>query len=106
MAIIGNEDHKQRVNLSSLARTVIEMDRTVFDEGGSFSGFLNRIITAFRDRAESSIDLAVADRQQQYVASGCSPELAKRLTEEYRRSLKTKTESYPQGDSVMFRLNN
>jgi len=106
MAIIGNEDHKQRVNLSSLARTVIEIDRNVFDEGGSFSGFLNRIITAFRNRAEASIDLAAAERQRQYLAQGCSAELAKRLTEEYRRHLKLKTEAYPQGDSVMFRLNN
>lgn len=106
MAIIGNEDHKQRVNLSSLARTVIEMDQSVFDEGGSFSGFLNRIITAFRSKAEASIDLAVAERTQQFLASGCTPEIAERLAEEYRQQLKLKTGSYPQGDSVMFRLNN
>lgn len=106
MAIIGNEDHKQRVNLSSLARTVIEMDRSVFDEGGSFSGFLNRIITAFRNKAEASIDLAVAERRQQFLSGGCTPEVAERLVSEYRQQLKQKTESYPQGDSVIFRLNN
>lgn len=106
MAIIGNEDHKQRVNLSSLARTVIEMDQTVFDEGGSFSGFLNRIITGFREHAEASIDLAVAERQQQFLSHGCSAETAAGLTAEYRQTLKSKTKAYPQGDSVMFRLNN
>ena len=63
MPVLGNEDHKQRVNLSSLARSVIEIDQNVFDEGGSLSGFLNRIITAFRDTAEASVDLAVEERR-------------------------------------------
>ena len=43
MAILGNEDHKQRINLSSLAWSVMEMDKSVFDPEGSLSGFLNRI---------------------------------------------------------------
>ena len=106
MAIIGNEDHKQRVNLSSLARTVLEMDQSVFDEGGSLSGFLNRIITAFRDTAEASIDLAAAERQQRLLTNGYTPQIAKRLAEEYRQQLTEKMQAYPQGDSLMFRLNN
>lgn len=106
MAVIGNEDHKQRVNLSSLARSVIEIDQSVFDEGGSLSGFLNRIITAFRDKAEASIDLAAEDRHRQFLADGYSAQVAQRLTEDYRRRLQQKTQTYPQGDSLMFRLNN
>lgn len=106
MAIIGNEDHKQRVNLSALARSVIEIDQSVFDDGGSLSGFLNRIITAFRDSAEASIDLAAADRQQRLLTNGYAPEIAKRLAEEYRQQLLEKMRGYPQGDSLMFRLNN
>lgn len=106
MAINGNEDHKQRVNLSSLARSVIEIDQSVFDETGSLSGFLNRIITAFRDKAEASIDLAANERQQQLLADGYDSNIAQRLTTQYRQQLMLKKEAYPQGDSLMFRLNN
>ena len=105
MAIAGNEDHKQRVNLSSLARTVIELDLSTF-EGGSLSGFLNRVITNFRGRAEASIDLAANERRQQLLADGYEMTIAERLTEEYRCQLQLKKEAYPQGDSLMFRLNN
>ena len=79
MSVLGNEDHKQRVNLSSLARSVIEMDQSVFDEGGSLSGFLNRIITAFRDTAQASVDLAADERQQQLQMGGYPPEIIDRL---------------------------
>ena len=106
MAIIGNEDHKQRVNLSSLARSVIEIDQASFDEGGSLSGFLNRIITAFRDTAEASIDLTVKERQQKLLMSGYAPDIAARLADEHRKQLLQKTQSYPMGDSLIFRLNN
>ena len=106
MAIAGNEDHKQRVNLSGLARTVIELDQSTFGDSGNLSGFLNRIITAFRDQADASIDLAVTERQQQLLEDGYALDVANRLTEEYRRQLMLKKEAYPQGDSLMFRLNN
>lgn len=106
MAIIGNEDHKQRVNLSSLARSVIEIDQSVFDEAGSLSGFLNRVITAFRDNAEASIDLAANQRRQHLLADGYDHDIAQRLTSRYRQQLMQKKESYPQGDSLIFRLNN
>lgn len=106
MAVLGNEDHKQRINLSSLAWSVMEMDKSVFDPEGSLSGFLNRIITAFRDKAEASVDTMIIERQRQLVAGGCPPAVAKRLVEEYRGRLQAKQEAYPQGDSMMFRLNN
>ena len=106
MAIIGNEDHKQRVNLSNLAQSVIEIDQASFDEGGSLSGFLNRIITAFRDTAEASIDLTVKERQQKLLMSGYAPDIAIQLADEHRKQLLQKIQSYPAGDSLMFRLNN
>jgi len=106
MPVIGNEDHKQRVNLSSLARSVIETDRSVFDEGGSLSGFLNRIITAFRDTAEASVDLTVAERQQQLLMENYPPEIISRLVKTYRAQLMQKIQDYPAGDSLTFRLNN
>lgn len=82
MPVLGNEDHKQRVNLSSFARSVIEIDLSVFNEGGSFSGFLNRIITSFRDLAEASVDLAAEDRQRQLLMCGYDPEVVKRLVQD------------------------
>lgn len=106
MPVIGNEDHKQRVNLSGLARSVIEIDQSVFDEGGSLSGFLNRIITAFRDTAEASVDLAIEERQQQLLLESYPPEIVSRLVETYRTQLMQKTRDYPAGDSLTFRLNN
>lgn len=106
MAILGNEDHKQRINLSSLARSVVDMDKSMFEPDGSLSGFLNRIITAFRDKAEASIDAMTEERRRQLSAGGYPPAITKRLVEEYRRQLQTKQEAYPQGDSLMFRLNN
>ena len=106
MAIIGNEDHKQRVNLSSLARSAIEIDLNMFDEGGSLSGFLNRIITSFRDTAKASVDLVVEERLQQLILKNYPPEIAKRLAEDYRQELIQETQGYPAGDSLMFRLNN
>lgn len=106
MAILGNEDHKQRINLSSLAQFVIEMDKQVFDPTGSQSGFLNRVITTFREKAEASIDLMVAERKQQLLASGYASDIVKKLVAEYREQLMQKKEAYPQGDSLIFRLNN
>ena len=106
MPVLGNEDHKQRVNLSSFARSVIEIDLSVFNEGGSFSGFLNRIITSFRDLAEASVDLAAEDRQRQLLMCGYDPEVVKRLVQDYRTQLTEKNSQYPAGDSVVFRLNN
>lgn len=106
MAIVGNEDHKQRVNLSSFAQTVIEFDRSVFDKGGSLSGFLNRIITAYRDSAEASVDLAAGEREQRLLLGGYAPEIVSRLVADYRKELVAKMESYPSGDSLTFRLNN
>lgn len=106
MVIVGNEDHKQRINLSSLAWSVMEMDKSVFDPEGSLSGFINRIITAFREKAEASVDTMIVERKRQLLAGGCPPAVAKRLVEEYRQQLQAKQEAYPQGDSMMFRLNN
>ena len=106
MAILGNEDHKQRINLSSLAWSVMEMDKSMFDPEGSLSGFLNRIITAFRDKAEASVDTMVAERRQQLLAGGYPPAITQRLAQEYRDQLLAKQEAYPQGDSLIFRLNN
>jgi len=106
MPIIGNEEHKQRVNLSSLALAVIEIDRSVFDEGGSLSGFLNRIITAFRDTAEASVDLATEERKQQLLLNGYDSAIVMRLVKEYREQLIQKQQGYPTGESLTFRLNN
>lgn len=106
MPVTGNEDHKQRVNLSSFARSVLEIDQSTFCEGGSLSGFLNRVITSFREDAEASVELAAEERRQQLLASGYEAKTAQRLAEEYRQHLTEKMQAYPQGDSVMFRLNN
>ena len=106
MTIIGNEDHKQRVNLSSLARSVIEMDLSVFNEGGSLSGFLNRIITAYREQAQASIELRMQSRRQQLLSQGYDPAITEKLTADYRRELSEQMDQYPKGDSIMFRLNN
>ena len=106
MTIYGNEEHKQRLNLSSFAKSVIDMDRSVFDEKGSLSGFLNRIIDQFREKAEASIDIAVAERTYQLQQNGIDDAIIKKLTDEYRDTLMEKIKSYPQGDSLIFRLNN
>ena len=106
MAVLGNEEHKQRLNLSSLARHVVEMDRGVLDEGGTLSGFLNRVITQFAEEAEASVDMAVEDRRHQLCQAGVQPELVEPLVDHYRQMLLQKKEAYPQGESLTFRLNN
>lgn len=106
MTVAGNEDHKQRVNLSSFARSVIELDKSLFDTEGSLSGFLNRIITAFYETADASIDLAVGERRQQLLLSGFAPDIVSQLEEEYRSHLIQKLLEYPSGNSFLFRLNN
>ncbi len=104
--VTGNEDHKQRVNLSNFARSVIEFDLGLFDPEGSVSGFLNRIITAFWESAEASVDLAAEERKQQLLAGGFAPEIVSVLVEEHRTLLIRKLQEYPSGDSLSFRLNN
>lgn len=106
MPVFGNEEHKQRLNLSSLACSVVEMDRGVMDEGGTLSGFLNRIIDRFWERADASIDVAVAERRRQLSQDGFSAEVLEKLLQNYRRVLLQKKEAYPQGQSLTFRLNN
>ncbi len=105
MPVKGNEDHKQRVNLSGFAISVIDLDRSSFGEGSSLSGFLNRIITCFRDSAEASVDLSVRERKQQLLIMGYAPEIVEQLTREYREQVMEKMPSYPRGDSLIFRLN-
>lgn len=106
MAVLGNEEHKQRLNLSSFARSVVDMDRGVMDEGGTMSGFLNRVISQFWEQADASIDAALEERQQQLFAAGFQPDMVEKLIREQRKLLVQKKESYPQGDSLTFRLNN
>ena len=106
MAVLGNEEHKQRLNLSSLAHHVVEMDRGVLDEGGTLSGFLNRVISRFWEEAEASVDIAVEDRRQQLCQAGVQSELVEPLADHYRQLLLQKKEAYPQGNSLSFRLNN
>ena len=106
MAVLGNEEHKQRLNLSSYARSVVEMDRSVFDEDGTLSGFLNRVIGCFRELADASIDVAVEERRHNLTQSGYDGATVEGLVKEYRRRLLEKKESYPQGESLTFRLNN
>ena len=106
MAVQGNEEHKQRINLSSFAQSVIEADRGVFAESGSRSGFFNRIISGFREQAEASVDVAVGERRTSLSDRGYPEQTIRNLTEEYRLELQQKIKSYPQGDSVTFRLNN
>lgn len=106
MAVLGNEEHKQRINLSSFAQSVIEADRSVFDEQGSRSGFFNRIISGFREQANASIDVALARRRESLLESGHEEALVRALIEQYRQQLQQKIRAYPQGDSVTFRLNN
>jgi len=106
MAVLGNEEHKQRLNLSSFARSVVDMDRGVMDEGGTMSGFLNRVISRFWEQADASIDVALEERRQQLAASGFQPDMVEKLIAEQRKLLMQKKEAYPQGDSLTFRLNN
>lgn len=106
MAVLGNEEHKQRINLSSFAQSVIEADRSVFDEQGSRSGFFNRIISGFREQANASIDAALARRQESLLENGHEEALVRALVEQHRQQLQQMIRTYPQGDSVTFRLNN
>jgi hypothetical protein len=88
MPVFGNEEHKQRLNLSSLACSVVEMDRGVMDEGGTLSGFLNRIIDRFWERADASIDVAVAERRRQLSQDGFSAEVLEKLLQNYDQIMK------------------
>lgn len=106
MAVLGNEEHKQRLNLSSFARGVVDMDRGVMDESGTMSGFLNRVIGQFWETADASIDVAVEERRQQLLTSGFQPDMVEKLVTQQRQLLLQKKEAYPQGDSLTFRLNN
>lgn len=101
----GNLEQKQRVNLSSFARGVVEQDHQVFGGRKAFSGFLNRIIELFSPMAEASIEAAVEQRRQS-LRGRVEPKVAAVLLEEYRQELLRKKEAWPQGDSLTFRLNN
>lgn len=110
--VIGNEEHKQRVNISAAARTVIDADFALFG-AKTFSGFLNRIITSFSQTADASIDNAVEEQRDQLLETLADMEdtaqkqrLMEMLLDDHRRHLCAKKEAYPKGESVMFRLNN
>ncbi len=111
--VCGNEEHKQRVNLSSLAQSVLDADRALFGDNISLSGFFNRIITAFRDKATASVDVALDARRRQLQATlseridnAQKDAVIDELTEVYRQDILSTVKSYPQGDSRLFRLNN
>lgn len=110
--VIGNEEHKQRVNLSATARTVLDTDFALFG-ARSRSGFMNRIIETFMPRAEASIDCVLDEYREQLADlltetdDSCQKQvLIDTLAEDRRRHLRAKIEAYPKGESLLFRLNN
>lgn len=105
---MGNYEQKQRVNLSGLAMSVLDSDCELFGAPAR-AGFYNRIIAAFFDTAKASIDAATA----RYTAdlktalpADIDETVLKALEAHYRDQLRAEMDAYPQGESVIFRLNN
>lgn len=63
-----NTEHKQNINLSNYARTIIKEDLDTFAPGQSFNGFLNEIIEKYCEFADASIHTAL-ERQRSQLQS-------------------------------------
>ena len=105
---MGNYEQKQRINVSCSAMSVLDSDYELFG-ASSRSGFYNRILSAFFDTAKASVDVACERYEaelQTALPANTDDKVMRALITHYRRRLCAEMESYPQGDSVLFRLNN
>ncbi len=114
-----NTEHKQSINLSSFAETILQDDMELFAPEQTFTGFLNTVIERYSDYAGASIHSAILrQRARLRHALGQDPVLSKELDESQQervtRLLDQETEYlllakiplYPSGRTFTFRLNN
>ena len=105
--------HKQHLNLSKIAYTILERDMETFGQT-SRSGILNRIFENFRDDADASISIALEKRKHELedtlkgisLDSDSRNKVIKLFLKEYEKSLKERALSYPKGQTLKFRVNN
>lgn len=114
-----NTEHKQSINLSPFAETVLQGDMELFAPDQTMTGFLNNVIERYSDNADASIHSAILrQRARLRHALARDPLLSKDLDEAQQESvtrlLDKETEYmllegiplYPSGRTFTFRLNN
>lgn len=113
-AVKGNDEYKQRINLSNYAATILWQDYENYSASMPVAGFLNNIIKNFKAKAKASIDYEVQRYQKRledtlsiFGEESMAREIIERLTAEYRSELiqKMRTAPLPKGESILFRLN-
>lgn len=108
-----NDENKQHINLSLTATAIIENDMFSFNVT-SKSGFINQIISNYRENSEASISISEKRKKKEYERILCSEhsinpdnkvELINLLVKEYVNKLIKKSMNYNKGKSFKFRIN-
>lgn len=109
----GSLDNKQHLNLSDYAYEIIHTDMRSYGETASVSGFINRVIESFWDRADASISIAGKRKCCELEAllndipdSAEKNHMIERIVDEYTHRLLEQVKNYPKGKQLKFRLNN
>ena len=114
-----NTEHKQSINLTPYAESILKEDLELFAPDQTATGFLNDIIERYSDRADASIHTAIL-RQRARLAHALdqdlslSAELTNKQKERVTKLLDSETEYrlrdegalYNPGRTFTFRLNN
>ena len=114
-----NSEHKQTINLSLYAISVLHDDMETFAPDQKFNGFLNDVLELYSESAEASIYTAMEHRrsrlrnaldQDSSLFSDLTPEQQRRiiclLDYETDASLNKNEKPLARGKSMTFRLNN
>lgn len=114
-AVKGNEENKQRINLSHQAYMVLTQDYEQFRTAQSVSGFYNEIISRYMPQAKATnaVEMQLVKEEWNKILSlvrdqELKEKLLKKLEKEYLAKKKLAVQKSPHGKGTSFtiRLNN
>ena len=109
-----NPSQRISLSLSIEAYSTIQSDMDVFQNKPNFDGFINRVISNFKDTSDASISLALEREREKYYTRLSSRDQAnkeevkciERLLSGYRDDLIKRMNSFPNGVIKKPRINN
>ena len=109
---VGNKDQKQYLNLSKLARDIIDFDSFSYMEKPELAGFINMILDKYMEESNAAISLRVQDKRAQLKSIVLNQtdenldDFIEILIEQYKDNL-IKGSVYPKDkEQLYFRLSN
>lgn len=108
---VGNKGQKQYLNLSKLAKIIIDFDSNAYMEKPEVAGFINMILDKYMEKSNAAISIRVRERKAALIEmiSGEKSEeissLIDKVMKEYEEGLKNASVYPKEKEQVYFRIN-